>query len=146
MSLYEDYRSGVSAVALHRSVLKRFEMEWLGIYSHDTCLSCVRRRPEFEMPCHHLLCETCFKNLGQTDYDDPWLFHLDRCLFCQKQEHVKMRSKPHTASVRVFSLDGGGARGRAHLAFFQVLEERHGLPLQTFFDVVYATSSGESID
>ncbi|KFY80531.1 hypothetical protein V499_00606 [Pseudogymnoascus sp. VKM F-103] len=52
--------------------------------------------------------------------------------------------RPPTATARLLSIDGGGARGIIPLVFLQALEERIGLPypVQGNFDFVFGTSSG----
>lgn len=84
---------------------------------------------------------------GRKSTFDPWLYHIDSCIFCLMKMDIQIRVKPDTASVRVLSIDGGGTRGRAPLEFVRVLQERIGLPclVQRYFDMAYGTSSGESI-
>ncbi|OBT48514.1 hypothetical protein VE00_01410 [Pseudogymnoascus sp. WSF 3629] len=55
-----------------------------------------------------------------------------------------MHLRPPTATPRLLSIDGGGARGIIPLVFLQALEERIGLPypVQGNFDFVFGTSSG----
>jgi hypothetical protein len=54
--------------------------------------------------------------------------------------------KPPTATARLLSIDGGGARGIIPLVFLQALEEKIGLqyPVQENFHYAIGTSSGQS--
>ncbi|KAH7303139.1 acyl transferase/acyl hydrolase/lysophospholipase [Stachybotrys elegans] len=111
---------------MHR--LAGFHQQWTAIHSDATCFCCLRRRPQFGLPCKHAVCENCVKVFGRVDENDPWV-------------------KPDTAGIRVLSIDGGGTRGRVPLEFIHILQERIGLPypVQRNFDVVYGTSSGAII-
>mmetsp|Transcript_6053 Transcript_6053/g.18460 ORF Transcript_6053/g.18460 Transcript_6053/m.18460 type:complete len:572 (-) Transcript_6053:130-1845(-) len=53
-------------------------------------------------------------------------------------------SQEHRAkgSIRVLSLDGGGARGIALVGMLQTLEEKLGQPIQDSFDLICGTSTG----
>ncbi len=135
-----------SSEALHRKIMASFRHEWASLRSDDTCFCCIQRRPQFGLPCGHSLCETCVRIFGRGSPVDPWLFHVDICFLCQGESDVRIRVKPDTASVRVLSIDGGGARGRAPLEFLQVLQDHVDLPypVQQNFDVIYGTSSGKS--
>jgi hypothetical protein len=143
---FELYISYGSSEALHRQLMMGFRREWACLHSDDTCFCCIRRRPQFGLSCGHSLCESCVRIFGRENPLDPWLFHVDACFLCQAESDVRIRVKPDTASVRVLSVDGGGARGRAPLEFIQVLQDSIGLPypVQQNFDVIYGTSSGES--
>lgn len=143
---FAQYTSHGSSEALHRQRMNGFRREWAGLHSDDTCFCCIRRRPQFSLPCGHSLCENCVRVFGCLSPTDPWLFHIDACFLCQAESGVRIRVKPDTASVRVLSVDGGGTRGRVPLEFIQVLQNCIGLPypVQQHFDVIYGTSSGKS--
>ncbi|KAK3933650.1 acyl transferase/acyl hydrolase/lysophospholipase [Diplogelasinospora grovesii] len=144
---FTQYASRGSSEALHRQLMASFQHEWANLRSDDTCFCCIRRRPQFGLPCGHSLCENCVRVFGRESPVDPWLFYIDACFLCQQVSDVRIRMKPDTASVRVLSIDGGGVRGRAPLEFIQVLQDCVGLPcpVQQHFDVIYGTSSGAII-
>ncbi|KAH8193954.1 hypothetical protein TruAng_011877 [Truncatella angustata] len=114
--------------------------------------------PDFELPPNFLvlleeemikhLCENCVQVFGQNAEDKPWVYLVPKCLLCEQDTNgAEVAMKPPTASVRVLSIDGGGTRGRAPLAFLQALQDRLQLPylVQRNFDVIYGTSSGAII-
>ncbi|KAM7210560.1 hypothetical protein V8F06_014060, partial [Rhypophila decipiens] len=134
--------------ALHERVMARFQQLWVGLLSDDTCFCCIRRRPQFGLPCGHSLCENCIRVFGRQNMADPWVFDIDTCFLCKMElSDIHIKVKPDTASVRMLSIDGGGTRGRVPLEFIRVLQDRLRLPypIQRNFDVVYGTSSGAII-
>ncbi|KAH7303728.1 acyl transferase/acyl hydrolase/lysophospholipase [Stachybotrys elegans] len=148
VSLFQRYIHSGSSKLLHQQVLAGFHQQWAAIHSDATCFCCLRRRPQFGLPCKHAVCENCVKVFGRVDENDPWLFHVDACFLCQTETPgITIRVKPDTAGIRVLSIDGGGTRGRVPLEFIHILQERIGLPcpVQRNFDVVYGTSSGAII-
>jgi hypothetical protein len=139
--------TGTSFATIHRQLLSEYKTDWASLRSDDTCFVCLRRRPQYNLPCKHCICENCVQDFGNISDIDPWLFKVDHCFLCElATSGVVVRIKPKTATVRVLSIDGGGVRGIVPLAFLQVLQDRIGLlhPVQENFDVVYGTSSGES--
>ncbi|KAI1856697.1 uncharacterized protein JN550_013691 [Neoarthrinium moseri] len=120
---YKQYRRSVSAVAHHR-----------------TMMNCFRHS--------HSLCENCVQVFGKNEDDMPWTFVVRTCPLCSQEDSGAIIGvKPPTASIRVLSIDGGGTRGRAPLAFLQTLQDRLQLPtpVQHNFDFIYGTSSGAII-
>ncbi|KAK7928494.1 hypothetical protein PG985_005492 [Apiospora marii] len=141
---YRRFRRVKSAAELHRSNLCQFRKEYSGLFSDVTCFSCVRRPPQFSLPCGHMICENCVRVFGQ-DTKSPWGFCLKACILCGKSVgDIEIGMRPDTASVRVLSIDGGGTRGIAPLVFIETLQECIGLPcpVQRHFDLIYGTSSG----
>jgi hypothetical protein len=113
--------------------------------SEETCFACLRRRPRYCLPCQHWVCQNCVRVLCTLSDQDPWLFNVKKCLLCDATfNNVQIRVKPDTASPRILSIDGGGARGRAPLEFLRVLQHTIALPypVQRNFDMVFGTSSG----
>ncbi|OBT56258.1 hypothetical protein VE04_05114 [Pseudogymnoascus sp. 24MN13] len=79
------------------------------------------------------------------DKSDVWNFEIRQCFLCKSDTPgVNIKVRPPTATARLLSIDGGGARGIIPLVFLQALEERIGLPypVQGNFDFVFGTSSG----
>ena len=149
-----------TAVDLHRQLLLKFSSDRLSYRSDDTCLVCIRRRPQYRLPCGHCICENCVRAFGRKSEHDPWLFEVDSCFFCGLTTSVEVDSRffcglttsgvvvktlPQTAGIRVLTLDGGGVRGIAHLEYLQALQDTVGLPyhVQENFDVIFGTSIGK---
>ncbi|KAL6406357.1 hypothetical protein AUP68_09147 [Ilyonectria robusta] len=145
----DEYRIEGSSITLHRQRLAHSQTEWSDLQSDDTCFSCLRRRPQYALQgCIHSICQFCVKAFHRQSEDDPWDFYVDVCLLCGTQTPGQViRMKPVTATTRVLSIDGGGARGRAPLENLRILEDAIGLPypVQKNFDFVIGTSSGNSI-
>lgn len=143
--LYCKYKEFGSSKDLQLYSLARFYENHLFPLSGESCFSCLRRRPMYNLPCGHWTCQTCVKIFHPPSTKDPWLFCVDRCVLCGVgTAGLRIRVKPDTATARVLSVDGGGTRGRIPLEFLQILQDSVGLPLpvQRNFDVVYGTSSG----
>jgi hypothetical protein len=136
-----------TSLDLHRQTLLRFSMDSLSIRSDDTCFPCLRRRPQYNLPCGHCVCENCVRSFGMKNQYNPWLFEVDSCFFCSLTTcGVTVKTLPPTAGIRVLTLDGGGVRGLTALEFLRHLQYKIGLPypVQENFDVAFGTSSGEA--
>lgn len=134
-----------TAAGLHRRLLSRFYTEWARLRSDDTCFVCLRRRPQYGLPCGHCICDNCPRVFGERSVYDPWLFTIRTCPLCgQSTSGVDVKYTPENAGVRVLTLDGGGVRGIATLQYLKSLQEKIGLPypVQENFDLAYGTSSG----
>lgn len=130
--------SGKKKMRLHRST--------------DFCLGCLHGRPEYRLPCNHVICETCLEDFAVRDKDPGRLTNLN-CAICgsvapenEKWPH-SIRVRPQLAGLRVLTLDGGGVRGIIELRILNRLEEKIGLgiPLGQFFDLIVGTSTGKLI-
>ncbi|VTO90189.1 unnamed protein product [Fusarium graminearum] len=140
------YGLGSTVASSHQEQMCRHKEEWSLIRSDDTCLCCLRRRPQYCLPCRHTFCEVCITSFYPPENKDAYLFNLDVCLLCgASAEGRRIRMRPDTATARVLSLDGGGVRAVVPLEFLRALEEliRLPCPIQRHFDVVFGTSSGE---
>ncbi|KAL5936827.1 hypothetical protein ACKVV1_011385 [Pyricularia oryzae] len=135
-----------SAAEAHQRLMESFRGHWSKVRSHETCFSCVSRRPQFGLSCGHFVCENCIRVFGNKNDLDPWVYHVKQCLLCGADVgNMAIRVRPDNASVRVLSIDGGGVRGVAPLRFLQTLQDQLRLPdypVQRHFDVIYGTSSG----
>jgi Patatin-like phospholipase len=134
-----------TAAGLHRRLLSISHVELARLRSDDTCFVCLRRRPQYGLPCGHCICDNCPRVFGERSKDDPWLFKIRTCFLCGLTTlGVEVKYLPENAGVRVLTLDGGGVRGIATLQYLKALQERIGLPypVQENFDLVYGTSSG----
>ena len=139
---------GTPSSEIHKNNLRSFEDCWRNIQSSSTCLACLRRRPQYGLPCGHIVCENCVLVFGECCVDDPWIFKVHSCFLCgvKMPEEITVKIHPPTAGVGVLCIDGGGVRGVLPLEFMKRIEDRIGLPipLQKFFKVAFGVSSGES--
>ncbi|KAJ9413038.1 hypothetical protein FOXG_14055 [Fusarium oxysporum f. sp. lycopersici 4287] len=126
-------------LAKRKDILSQFKSE-------DTCFSCIRRRPQYTLPCGHMICQVCVRIFSSTSITDPWLVEVKACPVCTAPTHdLTIRLVPDTSRLRVLSIDGGGIRGAAPLGFLKALEDEVGIPnfaIQRHFDVKFGTSSG----
>lgn len=138
-------RSTNTSASLHRRLLSRSHAEWARLHSDDTCLVCLRRRPQHGLPCGHCICDNCPRVFGEESKYDPWLFTVRNCFLCGlPTSGIEVKYLPENAGVRVLTIDGGGVRGLMTIQYLKALQERIGLPypIQENFDLVFGTSSG----
>ncbi|KAH7142375.1 acyl transferase/acyl hydrolase/lysophospholipase, partial [Fusarium sp. MPI-SDFR-AT-0072] len=130
----------------HRQQLARNFGILRSIMSNDTCLSCIRRRPQYGFPCGHLVCQNCIRTFSPKSSSDPWEYAPQSCHICgQPTPGISIRLFPDTSRLRVLSIDGGGIRGSAPIGFLKVIQDEIGIPyynVQRSFDVKVGTSSG----
>jgi hypothetical protein len=115
------------------------------------CFACLFRRPEYELPCGHFLCQECVGLFDESSDADkyPCISALSNCLFCPKEcngdRNNKIQTTPEFSGVRILSLDGGGVRGIVELKILERLEGEIGLdiPIGEFFDLIVGTSAGK---
>jgi predicted acylesterase/phospholipase RssA len=110
-----------------------------------TCLCCIRKLPEYALPCKHILCKSCMQAAGQNQ--GRGVFEFDCCPLHpdeMKWSPYRIRIKPSEAGVRVMCLDGGGIRGVVELLILQAIEKELGsnIRIQNFFDLIVGTSTG----
>jgi hypothetical protein len=128
-----------------------------GMIEHDirsttVCYGCFFGRPEYQLPCNHVICEYCIKDFDETPKEDQypgWATHHS-CIICEASDSgwpYRIPLKPDLARVRVLSLDGGGIRGIVELTILQRLENLIdlGIPLGQFFDLMVGTSAGRGL-
>ncbi|KAI1091684.1 hypothetical protein F5B19DRAFT_493094 [Rostrohypoxylon terebratum] len=139
-------REALPSAVAHRANLCHFKDRWRGIKSNSTCLSCLRREPQFALDCGHAICENCVVVFGEPDVDDPWVYKVTKCFLCQvvMPKELSIRIHPPTAGAGVLCVDGGGIRGVAALRFMEKIHARVGLPIpfQRFTKVAVGVSSG----
>ncbi|KAM5527445.1 hypothetical protein FOXYSP1_20317 [Fusarium oxysporum f. sp. phaseoli] len=130
----------------HRQQLARNCSILRSIKSNETCLSCIRRRPQYGFPCGHLVCQNCVRTFSPKSSFDPWEYVPQSCHICgQPTPGISIRLFPDTSRLRVLSIDGGGIRGSAPIGFLKAIQDGIGIPyynVQRSFDVKFGTSSG----
>ena len=130
---------------MHQNTMNRHNEKWLNIEgSNDTCLVCLRRRPEYSLPCNHTLCLNCVKDFGNQCLQNPDRFAVRNCFLCGSVCDLVVLDRPPTAGVGLLCLDGGGVRGVVQTEILRVLEERIGLPIpiQEHFQLAAGVSAG----
>ncbi|KAF9762619.1 hypothetical protein IL306_003360, partial [Fusarium sp. DS 682] len=150
-----NFGKETSLFGLARSYLSIYTGLLCGNHDPSTtfCLGCLFGRPEYKLPCGHVICKTCVEDFDDTDSDKryPGRFMHQRCIICDNSSSDKW---PYTAAIRpplsglrVLSLDGGGVRGIVELTVLNRLEKEIGLglPIENFFDLIVGTSTGDSI-
>ncbi|KEY75282.1 hypothetical protein S7711_08625 [Stachybotrys chartarum IBT 7711] len=132
--------------AIHYGNLAQHELEWLEIYSDETCFACLQRRPVGNLPCQHSICVNCAQIFGKPSVHDDSIIIVKRCFLCQSEvpEEAKIKINPPTAGIGVLCVDGGGVKGTIPLAIMKRIQERIDLPIQfqRFFKVAFGVSSG----
>jgi hypothetical protein len=108
----------LSSAIWHQKNLYKFKHEWITMRSKDTCFACLGERPQYCLPCGHLVCEICIRRFGAKK--DAWTFNVHLCFLCESETpgiHIKV--KPPTASVRLLSIDvlGGSEAGNKALQY-----------------------------
>lgn len=134
-----------SALLYHADKLASFRQTWQTVRSSATCLSCLKERPRWKLPCRHWICGACYSHFTARSGTAR---SLSCCALCgEGTKGLRVRSKPKTSSLRILCIDGGGANAGKPLASLKALEDKVGLgsyPVQDHFDVIFGTSSGLS--
>lgn len=113
--------------------------------SSNTCLCCLRRRPQYCLPCGHFICENCVIVFGDST-EEAYVFNVSRCFLCgqKPKEVVAVRVRPPTAGAGFLCLDGGGTRGIIQLTIMKLIQDRLGsIPLQRCIPLSFGVSVGE---
>lgn len=141
-------RSGKPITSLHQETMERHRETWSRVEgSVDTCYGCLRRRPEYALPCGHVVCLSCVKDFGVQCRQNPYRFVVTCCFLCGAECNLVVLDRPPTAGVGLLCLDGGGIRGIMQTEILCFLEERIGLPIpiQEHFQLVAGVSAGAYI-
>lgn len=138
--------NGEPTARIHMNNLQQMKSYWACLKSNNTCLTCLRRKPEYALSCGHSMCEICIQIFGDKRSVAECQFHLQACVLCAVG-NITVTLKPPTAGIRLLTIDGGGIRGVVPLEFLGMLQKVIGVdcPLQDFFDLAFGTSSGKSI-
>ena len=136
--------SGGTADSIHRGNFGSINIPWAKLYSNQTCLPCLRRKPEYVLSCGHSVCEMCVRIFGRPVLESEYTYELESCLLCSSG-WLTVALKPPTAGVRILSIDGGGIPGVVPLEFLGILQNVVGpiCPIRDLFDLAFGTSSGE---
>ena len=134
-----------TAAEVHRATLRIDQGCWRQIRTNQTCLTCLRRKPEYTLTCGHTICETCVHIFAQESSSSKSRYELKACLLCSEGV-LDVKLKPSTAGYSVLSIDGGGVRGIIPLEFLSVISRMFGpsCQIQDLFDMTVGTSSGKS--
>lgn len=119
----------------------------------STCYGCLsgQHQAEYRLPCGHVICEICLKELDQSPPDGQFsetIIH-NECVICADSSAVgwpyQIQVRPDLTGLRVLSLDVGGVRGILELIILRRLENLIGLELGlgNFFDLIIGTSAGK---
>lgn len=166
-----------SATELHRRAVwsipdssfwtKSFEPRWINKFnekfSHisgasltsraSVCYACLFGRPEYMLPCGHIICVGCLQEFDQSssEWKYPGVARHEECVLCAAKEtkgwpYIK-KYRPELAGIRVLSLDGGGVRAIIQLSILQRLEKLldFDLPIAELFDLIVGTSAGKGM-
>lgn len=118
----------------------------------SVCYGCLFGRPEYKLPCGHVICVSCVREFDESlrDKKYPGLAIHTSCILCgsSKQDTwpCEFQYLPDLSGIRVMSLDGGGVRGIIQLSILSRLEELLNIEMSLgeFFDLMVGTSAGES--
>ncbi|KAH7110494.1 hypothetical protein EDB81DRAFT_672123 [Dactylonectria macrodidyma] len=125
----ELHSSGEPAVALHAKSYHKYQDQWLSLRTRNTCLLCIQRVPQYELPCRHSSCEHCVRVFGHASEEGPRFFAVLHCFLCGADAGLHVRIRPPTSGVGVLCIDGGGVRGIIPTTILELLEEEIGLPI-----------------
>lgn len=98
----------------------------------DVCLTCLAHQPQITLACHHRLCDYCVQQ------DDQ----INRCRLCSAQKSAEIRTKPHTAGIRVLRLTGAAADAPAIGRLLRILRAQVRCPLWENFDLIIGSGVG----
>jgi hypothetical protein len=139
---------GERAVEMHKATLGRCRSHLKTMVSNNTCLCCLRRRPQYQLPCGHILCDICVVLFGEDDPKDPYMHRIPSCFLCGEDtgKSITVKIHPPTAGVGVLCIDGGGTRGIVPLVLMKRIQDCIDLPipLQRFVKVAFGVSIGTS--
>ncbi|KAH7120043.1 hypothetical protein B0J13DRAFT_567980 [Dactylonectria estremocensis] len=95
----ELHRSGEPAVALHAKSYHQYQGQWLSLRTRNTCLLCIQRVPQYELPCRHGIWEHCVRVFGHASEEGPRFFAVPHCFLCGAYAGLHVRVRPPTAGV-----------------------------------------------
>ncbi|KAL6917194.1 hypothetical protein FSST1_008689 [Fusarium sambucinum] len=114
--------------------------------SHSTCLICLNGAPEHSLPCGHIICRSCARDVGNPT--SGGFLRLKECPLHVHQKDLWLQGwagfdKPSQAGLRILSLDGGGIKGVVIIEVLRKLQKCLGqIPFRDCFDLIVGTSAG----
>ncbi|CEF77784.1 unnamed protein product [Fusarium graminearum] len=114
--------------------------------SHSTCLICLNGVPEHSLPCGHIICRLCARDVGNPN--SGGFLRLTECPLHVHQKDLWIQGwagfdKPSQAGLRILSLDGGGIKGVVIIEVLKRLQTCLGkIPIRDCFDLIVGTSAG----
>ena len=133
-----------SSADWHRRNILEHSRFWTHFKTNETCLTCLRRRPEHVLTCGHSICNVCIEIFGIATMGHECHYNIRYCLICIRGT-LSISLKPPTAGPRILCIDGGGIRGVVPLEFLGLLQGILGADcaVQDCFDLAFGTSSGK---
>lgn len=97
----------------------------------SVCYACLFGRPEYTLPCAHVICFDCIREFDQSSTSEiyPGIAIHKECVLCSSNCNPNgiwpytVEYQPDLSGVRVLALDGGGVRGIIQLSILQRLED-----------------------
>ena len=140
-------KSRLYALAIHKANLLRARSIIQRIETTEICLTCILRRPDFQLPCNHSLCEICARDqavaIGQPE---SAALEISRCLTCDEEfiPPLRLSVLPKTAGISLLSIDGGGVRIQIPMIILKALHEHLDIGLQPseMWDFAAGSSAG----
>lgn len=138
----------------HYKELKCYKHYWKTVILPHMCFACLESVSRIFFPCKHGICDNCYRNLTSSEQVSNTLLtccgfsSCDTCPFCQTYlNDFEVILPPPTASARILSLDGGGAKGIVSIKVLKSLERELGydIPFYRYFDLFIGTSAGKII-
>ena len=114
------------------------------MYSNQTCLACLRRKPEYVLSCGHSVCDICVGIFGRPVLGSEDTYELESCPLCFSGR-LTVALKAPSAGVRILSVDDGENRGVVPLEFFGILQNAVGpdCSIRGLLDFAFGTRSDE---
>ena len=136
-----DIRNSVESSIGHRLFISQFRAIWAKMLIHDTCLTCLARRPENFLSCGHSLCDPCTIIHGSASCSEPWNISLRTCPLCNVPNIFNFVLKPYTAGIRGLTLNGGSSREALILQALET-ELQLPMPIREHFDIANGAGNG----
>lgn len=140
---------GKESKSIWRSIVPGVDLETRA----SVCYTCLLGRPEYILPCKHVICLDCVREFDQSSASEkyPGVAIHKNCVLCTSDRDddygwpFTVQYCPDLSGLRVLSLDGGGVRGIIQLSILQRLEKCVDLdiPFGELFDLMVGTSVGE---
>lgn len=165
--LAELHRSYLDSIPNQSFWTESFTAEWINLFNErfghissasltvraSMCYACLFGRPEYCLPCGHVICFECLREFDQASTSEryPGVAIHNECVLCSSKAGEDgmwpyiVEYRPDLSGICVLSLDGGGVRGIVQLTILRRLEHLVGIdiPFGEFFDLMVGTSAGK---